>query len=119
GVVDVGPSDSDGGEIAIRPDALKERELRSERRFVEDLVCVLRKGHPLKAARLTMRGFAEPEHVLVAPLAASNRGVIDVLLAKHGLSRRVTRVVTSFSLALPLIAQSDCVAVLPRSLAKV
>jgi DNA-binding transcriptional LysR family regulator len=114
--VDVGSYLRDRGGIAIVPETFKDRDLRSEQLFVEDLVCVLRKGHPLEAARLTVRRFAALEHVLVAPLATSNRGVIDVLLQKRGLSRRVTRVVTSFSLALPLIAQSDCVAVLPRSL---
>jgi DNA-binding transcriptional LysR family regulator len=116
--VGVGSFLRDRGGIAIVPETFKDRDLRSEPLFVENLVCVLRKGHPLKAARLTVRRFAELEHVLVAPLAASNRGVIDVLLERHRLSRRVTRLVTSFNLALPLIAQSDRVAVLPRSLAE-
>src|SRR5204862_5170272 len=96
---------------------LKERDLRSERLFVEDHVCVLRSGHPLAAERWTLKRFIEPDHVLVAPLGASSRGVVDTLLEKRGMSRRVTRVVTTFSLALPLIAQSDRIAVLPRSFA--
>jgi DNA-binding transcriptional LysR family regulator len=116
--VDVGAFLRDRGGIAIIPEVFKDRDLRSERLFAEDFVCVLRKGHPLAAERWTVKRFAGLEHVLVAPLGMSRRGVVDGLLEKRGLSRRVTRVVTSFSLALPLVAQSDRIAVLPRSLAE-
>jgi excisionase family DNA binding protein len=44
-------------------------------------------------------------------LGTSRRAVVDALLQKRGLSRRVTRVVTSFSLALPLVSNSDRVGV--------
>lgn len=107
----------DRGGIAIVPEMLKDRALRSEPLFVEDHVCVLRKGHPLAGERWTVKRFADQEHVLVAPQAMSHRGIVDALLEKRGLSRRVTRVVTSFALALPLVAHSDRVAVLPRSFA--
>ena len=116
--VDVGAFLRDQGGIAIVPESAKERDLRSEPLFVEDLVCVLRRRHPLATGRWTLRRFAEQEHVLVAPLARSRRGVIDALLQKRGLSRRVTRVVTSFTSALPLIVDSDRLAILPRSFAK-
>ncbi|MET0791753.1 MAG: LysR family transcriptional regulator [Polyangiaceae bacterium] len=115
---DIGAFLRDRGGIAIVPEVMKDRELRSERLFVEDLVCVLRKGHPLTIQRWTVKRFAALEHVLVAPLGISQRSVIDALLAKQRLSRQVTRVVTSFALALPLVAHSDRVAILPRSMAR-
>ena len=105
------------GGIAIVPETFKERDLRSERLFVEDHVCVMREKHPLAGERWNVKRYAGLEHVLVAPLSLTSRGVIDTLLEKQGLSRRVTRTVTSFALALPLIAHSDRVAVLPRSFA--
>jgi DNA-binding transcriptional LysR family regulator len=108
----------DRGGIAIVPEVFKARDLRSEPLFVEDHVCVLRKGHPLTATRWTVKRFAEEEHVLVAPLAISHRASVDTLLEKRGLSRRVTRVVSSFALALPLVARSNRIAVLPASFAK-
>jgi DNA-binding transcriptional LysR family regulator len=114
---DIGAFLRDRGGVAIVPEVLKERDLRSERLFVDDHVCILRKAHPLAAKRWTAQRFAEPEHVLVAPQAMSHRGVIDAILEKRRLRRRVTRVVTSFALALPLVAYSDRVAVLPRSFA--
>jgi len=105
------------GGIAIVPEVMKESELRSEPLFVEDLVCVLRNAHPLTTQRWSLKRFAELEHVLVAPLGVSQRSSIDTLLAQHQLTRRVSRVVSSFALALPLIAHSDRVALLPRSIA--
>jgi DNA-binding transcriptional LysR family regulator len=115
---DVGAHLRDRGGIAIIPEVFKDRDLRSERLFVEDFVCILRRGHPLATGRWTVKRFAALEHVLVAPLAMSPRGVVDAILEKRRLSRRVTRVVTSFSLAVPLVAHSDRIAVLPRSLAE-
>jgi len=114
---DIGAFLRDRGGLAIVPEVMKDRDLRSERLFVEDFVCVLRKGHPLTTQRWTVKRFAELEHVMVAPLGISQRSIVDALLAKQRLSRRVTRIVTSFSLALPLVAHSDRVAMLPRSLA--
>lgn len=116
--VDIGVFLRERGGVAIVPESFKDRDLRSERLFVEDFVCVLRKGHPLGRTRLTAKRLAALEHVLVAPIGASQRSMVDVLLANQGLSRRITRVVMSFSAVLPLVAHSDRVALLPRSFAE-
>ena len=105
------------GGLAILPEAMKDRDLRSERLFAEDSTCLVRRGHPVTRRRWTTKRFAELEHVLVTPLGVSQRSVVDALLAKEGLSRRITRVVTSFALAAPLVAHSDRVVTLPRSTA--
>lgn len=107
----------DHGGIAIIPDSSRVRGLCAEGLFVEDFVCVLRKGHPLTKGPWTARRFAGAEHIIVAPLANSRRGVMDDLLAEQGLARRVTRVVTSFGLAVPLLFASDRIAILPQSFA--
>ena len=50
----------------------------------------------------------------MAPQARSRRGFVDAALERRGL----TRVVTTFSLALPLIVDSDGTSVMPRSFAQ-
>jgi DNA-binding transcriptional LysR family regulator len=105
------------GGLAITPSFARDKNLRGEVLFVEDFVCVLRKGHPLLRGRWTVERFAAAEHVVVAPLAISARGATDEALAALGRSRRVSRVVTSFALAVPLLVGSDRIAVLPRSFA--
>jgi len=107
----------DHGGIAVIPDTSRARGLCAEELFTDDFVCVLRKGHPLAKGPWTARRFAGAEHVMVAPLAASRRGVVDDRLAEQGLTRRVTRVVTTFALAVPLLVASDRIAILPRSFA--
>lgn len=105
----------DHGGFAIVPPT-RERALRLEPLFREDFLCVLRAGHPLGKAKLTVRRFAALEHAIVAPIGASARSIIDALLEREGFTRNVTRVVMSFSLLLPLIVESDRVAVIPRTL---
>lgn len=89
--------------------------MRGEALFTEGFVCVLRAGHSLARGRLTLRRYAAAEHVLVAPRGDSARGYVDDALAAHGLARRVTRVVSSFTLALALVERSDRVVTLPWS----
>jgi DNA-binding transcriptional LysR family regulator len=88
---------------------------RSEPLFTEEYVCVLCAGHPLLKGRLSLKRYAAAEHILVAPRAASARGVVDEILARHGLSRRVSRIVTSFAPALSLVEGSDRIVTLPSS----
>lgn len=89
--------------------------LLSEPLFTEAYVSVLRVGHPLLEGTLTIQRFADAEHILVAPRGDSTRGAVDDALAAHGLSRRVSRVVTSFELALALAEESDRIVTLPSS----
>ncbi|NTX09164.1 LysR family transcriptional regulator [Myxococcus sp. CA056] len=104
--------------LAIMPGAARERGLSSEKLFLDDFVCVLRKGHPLLKGPWTIRRFAAAEHLLVAPLGRTQRGAVDALLETQGLTRRIARVVNSFALAMPLLAASDRITVLPRSFAQ-
>jgi len=115
--VDVANFLRDRGGLAIVPDTARERGLSTEKLFLEDFVCVLRKEHPLLKGAWTPRRFAAAEHILVTPLAQSRRGAVDDVLEAQGLSRRITRVVTSFALATPLLVSSDRITVLPRSFA--
>lgn len=107
----------DRGGLAVVPNTARERGLSTEPLYVEDFVCVLRKGHPLLKGAWTIQRFAAAEHLLVAPQAQSRRGAVDDLLEARGLARRITRVVTSFALATPLLVASDRITVLPRSFA--
>jgi DNA-binding transcriptional LysR family regulator len=116
-MVDVATSLREQGGIAVAPVTTRERGLSAETLYLEDFVCVLRKGHPLLRGPWTVQRFAAAEHILVAPQAQSRRGVVDDLLEAQGLTRRITRVVTSFALAMPLLVSSDRITVLPRSFA--
>jgi DNA-binding transcriptional LysR family regulator len=115
--VDVAATLRERGGVAIVPRVARERGLRGESLFVDEFVCLMRRGHPLQRGPWTLARYAAAEHVVVAPLDALRRAAGDELLTAHGLSRRVTRVVTSFSLVAPLLVTSDRISTLPRSFA--
>lgn len=115
--VDVAAYLREHGGVAIVPRVARERGLRGEDLFVDEFVCLMRRGHPLTRGPWTLARYAAAEHVVVAPLDSLRRAAGDELLAAHDLSRRVTRLVTSFSLVAPLLAASDRISTLPRSFA--
>jgi len=87
-----------------------------EELFQEEFVCLLRRGHPLRA-RLTPARYAELEHVLVAN-PGYGPGVVDFALAARGLSRRVAVKVPHFLVAPAIVARTDYVLTLPRRVAR-
>ena len=75
---------------------------------------VARRGHKL-GRRPTLERYCAARHLLVSR-TGNSRGFMDDFLAERGLSRRVGLTVPSFFWALTIIAASDIVGTLPRSL---
>ena len=76
--------------------------------YEERFVCMVRKGHPAVRRGLDLATLAALSHVLVAPRGAPG-GVVDEVLAKHGLARRVALAVPHFLMAPHVVAGSDLV----------
>jgi DNA-binding transcriptional LysR family regulator len=83
--------------------------------FEDQLVSVVRHRHPALRAAVTLRRFAELDHVLVAPNGTPS-GLLDKQLAALGLGRRVARTVPTFLDAPFLVAHSDHIVSLPARL---
>ncbi len=84
--------------------------------FIEENVCLARKGHPLLRKRLTLRQFASASHIAVF-YRAESRGLIDNILAGHGLRRRLLGTTPHFLTVPHVVAASDLIAVVPAGLA--
>jgi DNA-binding transcriptional LysR family regulator len=82
--------------------------------YDEDFVIGTRKGHAF-AKDPTLERYCKMQHLLVS-LTGDAFGFVDGALAGRGLSRRVALVVPNFMMALALIAETDLIAALPRSL---
>jgi DNA-binding transcriptional LysR family regulator len=87
--------------------------LRVETLYEDRYVCLMRPGHPGHHAPWSAARYAALGHVLVTPRGSSPRSDIDEHLAASGLSRRIARIVPSFALALPLVADSDWITTIP------
>lgn len=107
-----GRCDARVGVFGDPPDDVRTHDL-----LHSDFVCLLRAGHPALQRRLTLRRYAALDHVLVSPRGGS-QGVVDGYLRAEGLSRRVTRTVSSFVAAPYFVAGSDCVLTISELIAE-
>jgi DNA-binding transcriptional LysR family regulator len=92
-------------------------DLEKETLFDDRLVTVVRRGHPALRRRMTLARFAALDHLLVAP-NGSPTGLVDRLLAEHGLRRRVARTSSTFLDIAFLVAETDYVVSLPETVAR-
>ncbi|MBS0434450.1 MAG: LysR family transcriptional regulator [Proteobacteria bacterium] len=76
-------------------------------------VCVMRAGHPLAGAPLTLAAFCAAEHVLVS-FSGRPHGFVDQALAAQQRSRRVVLTVNQFFTAAQVVAHADLLTVLPE-----
>jgi DNA-binding transcriptional LysR family regulator len=89
-----------------------------KRLFDEDFRCVVRKGHPAAAQRLTLARFCDLSHALVAPRGTPG-SFVDDALARMGKTRRVVVRVPHFLVAPHVIASSDLVVTIPTRIAEI
>ncbi len=83
-------------------------EIAAETIGTDQMVVIVRSGHPLADGELTPERLAAADHVTVFRRGRLH-GVIDEALAERGLSRRVVAALPTSSAALDLAARSDLV----------
>ena len=88
--------------------------LRHRRLHRTDYVCVMRPGHPLASAELTLDRYCSAQHVLVS-VSGRAYAEVDEALALMGRRRRVVLTVNQYHTAGRVVTQSDLLAVLPAS----
>lgn len=91
--------------------------LRSRRLFSDQFICMVRAGHPVLDAPLTLERYAELSH-----LSVSRRGNQEALVtsafAAVGVERRVALVLPHFAAAPGVVLASDLAVTAPRRLLK-
>jgi len=86
--------------------------------FTDEFVCCQRKGPAALRATPSPEVFASFRHVMVVPWKGMV-GLVDPLLAKQGITRRVVLSTSHFLVAPFIVAASDCVLTLPRRVAEI
>ena len=89
--------------------------IRHERLYSGKYVCVMRRGHPLAQAPLTLDDYCNAKHLLVSSSGRA-RGLVDDALAQEGRQRRILLTVNQFFTGGRVVATSDLITVLPRHL---
>ena len=85
--------------------------------LTESFCVIMRRGHPLERAALTVEAFCAERHILISPEGGGFVGATDRALAALGMKRRVAVSLPSFLLAPGLVSGSDALCVVPRRLA--
>jgi DNA-binding transcriptional LysR family regulator len=107
-------------DLAIIPTfpPIAEAGIFSRRLFDDELVCVMRKRHPLAKKKLTLARYVAASHALIAPRATEG-GLIDDALARIKRKRRVAVMVPHFLIAPHLVATSDLLLTMAARVARV
>lgn len=85
----------------------------TQRLYVGQYVCVMRRGHPLADTPLTLDDYCAARHLLVS-FSGRPYGFIDQTLGTLGRERRIVVTVNQFFTAGRVVANSDLLTVLPR-----
>ena len=85
----------------------------TQRLYLGQYVCVMRRGHPLAEAPLTLDDYCAARHLLVS-FSGRPYGFIDQTLGALGRERRIVVTVNQFFTAGRVVANSDLLTVLPR-----
>lgn len=103
-------------DIAIIPSDQVPVRFHKEILYDEDFVLVMRRGHPF-LDEPTIERYCESQHLVVS-LCGEPYGFVDEILAVRGLTRRIALTVPNFMFALPVVAETDLIAALPRRFAE-
>ena len=91
--------------------------LYTQQIFMHSIVCLVRANHPtVTSSRISMRRFLELSHVVVNPMGRSQE-FFETLLKEKGYTRRVQLKTLNFLAVPSIIAATDMIVTVPRSLA--
>jgi DNA-binding transcriptional LysR family regulator len=102
-------------DLAFAVDEALPPDLLFEPLYRDTFVTLMRRGHPA-ASNLTLDVFLGLDHVLVT-IFGDGRGIMDDALAERGLARRIALHIPHFYPAINIVAETDLVVTIPRSIA--
>jgi DNA-binding transcriptional LysR family regulator len=83
--------------------------------FAQDFVCLAASAHPRIGAKLTRKAFSNEGHIMVMS-SGTGHSIVDKVLAKNKVERRVVLRVPSFLGVARIVAQTEFLVIVPRQL---
>lgn len=103
--------------IVVGPKHGRAAGFRRAALYDDHFACLVRRHHPRVKGRLTLKLFLELGHVLASPRGRRG-GLVDRALRKKGLSRHVQIIVSQFSAAPFVVAETDLITTVPGGVAR-
>ena len=85
--------------------------------FAQDFVCLAASNHPRVGAKLSSKAFSNEGHIQVVASGTSH-SIVDKVLAKNKVNRRVVLRVPSFPGVARIVAQTEFLVIVPRQLGR-
>jgi DNA-binding transcriptional LysR family regulator len=89
--------------------------ISTETLYIEESICVARRGHPAFRRKLTAASFLACSHLHVSPWGEP--GFIDEMLSRQQTTRQIALTVGHFLVVPAILERTDLIAVLPRRVA--
>lgn len=102
-------------DFAVLPEFLAPQGTRMRKLFEEEFVYLMRPDHPMCNGPLTMEALARCVHLGVKPVAQARAGRVDQAFARRNLVRDIRLTTSGYSAVADIIADTDLVALYPRS----
>ena len=83
--------------------------------FAQDFVCLAASEHPRIGAKLTRKSFSAEGHILVTA-SGTGHSIVDKVLARNKVERRVVLRVQSYLGVARIVAQTEFLVIVPRQL---
>ncbi len=83
--------------------------------FEQDFVCLAAKEHPRVQGKVTLLQFSKEGHIAVT-VSSTGHVIVDKVLAKHKIERRIVLRVPSFLGVARIVAQTEFLVIVPRQL---
>ncbi len=83
--------------------------------FAQDFVCLASAEHPRIRSKLSRRAFSAEGHIVVTA-SGTGHSIVDKVLARHKVERRVVLRVPSFLGVARIVAQTELLVIVPRVL---
>jgi len=102
-------------QVRLTPGRLKPEVVRSRRLLADEIVVLMRPGHPCANEPMTAELYAAQPHVKLSQ-SATGTTVIDDVLAARGLKRHMAMTVANWFEIPDIVSNSDLIAIAPRRL---
>jgi len=103
-------------DLAITIPQFSDADLPSRLLYRDNYVGIVRKQHPMKRLRPSLKEFCRYDHLLVSPTGGSFSGPADEALAEVGVTRNVAVSLPSFHVLLDVMRVVDFVALVPAQM---
>ena len=85
--------------------------------FEDDIVCMIKRDHPVVRNGLSLKHYLEMSHLAPTPYMSGHRSIIDQALAEQGLKRKIQMTVPYFGMVPYILSRTDLVFTTSRSFA--